>query len=80
MSAYKCWNTRLKEGHPTEEMIEGAKRYAESAKQAGTEAKFIKLPSTFLGPSKPFAEYALWEAAEPVDNDPGRITSCSFED
>jgi hypothetical protein len=53
--AYRCWNTRTKEGHAPDDMIQAATNYAKECK--GKETRFIKHGSTFLGPDKPFLEY-----------------------
>ena len=56
-AAFKCWNTRLREGYKPEELILAAKNYAKECKAKGTEQSYIKHPKTFLGPNKPFEEY-----------------------
>jgi len=56
LAAYKAWNARLKDGFSAEEMIEGAKVYAQQMKKKRTEKEYIKMPSTFLGPNLWFAE------------------------
>ena len=58
IAAYKCWNTRLKEGYTADQMIDGAKAYAQQTKKKRTEKDFIKMPSTFLGPNLWFMENA----------------------
>lgn len=58
IAAYKCWNTRLKEGYTAEQMIDGAKAYAQQTKKKRTEKEYIKMPSTFLGPNLWFMENA----------------------
>lgn len=55
--AFRCWKTRLKEGCKPEGLITAAKNYATQCKKEKTEPKFIKHPSTFLGPDTPFEEY-----------------------
>ncbi len=55
--AYRCWRTRIKEKHLAEEMIAAAKNYAKV--NEGTDERYIKNASTFLGPDKPFLEYVL---------------------
>lgn len=56
-AAYKTWQTRLKEGVKPQDMLLAAERYAQECQINETEERFIKHPKTFLGPSKPFAEY-----------------------
>jgi len=56
VAAYRCWNSRLKEGHTAEDMIAGATSYAAYCRQLGTEPQYIKLPQTFLGRDLWFAE------------------------
>ena len=55
-AARKAWRARRKEGCSAEEMIGAATTYAQS--KAGEELRFVKHPATFLGPSKPFREWA----------------------
>ena len=54
-TAFKNWNTRLKDGFTAEQMIRGAQQYAEE--QSETEEKYIKLAQTFLGPDEHFMLY-----------------------
>ncbi len=52
--AYRAWNARLKEGHTTEAMHEGTKRYAAYCKatdRLGTE--YVMQAATFFGPDDP---------------------------
>ena len=55
--AFKFWNARLKEKHNPENMIFAAINYAQYCKQNNTETRYIKHPSTFIGPSKSFEEF-----------------------
>ncbi|MEW6555107.1 MAG: phage replisome organizer N-terminal domain-containing protein [Actinomycetota bacterium] len=55
LKAFKCWETRLKEGHDPKDLINAAINYARAMK--GKDPEFIKYPPTFLGPSKPFEDY-----------------------
>lgn len=55
--AHKAWNTRLAEKVPAEEMVRAARNYADHQRAEKTEEKFIKMPSTFLGPNKPYEEW-----------------------
>lgn len=55
--AQKCYFTRLKEGFSHKDMIDAAEAYAKECKKLRTEQEYIKHPATFLGPSRPFAEY-----------------------
>ncbi len=55
--AFKNWKTRLKEGYNPEDLIIAANNYALDCERLKTEKKFIKHPSTFLGPSCPFEDY-----------------------
>jgi hypothetical protein len=54
-TTYKQWNLRIKSGELVIDMINGAKCYAVDCK--GRERKFIKLPSTFIGPDKHYKDY-----------------------
>lgn len=69
-SALKCWHTRIKEKYLPSDMIEAAKGYAIACKSNGTEEKYIKHPSTFLGPAKPFLEYVKKETPKPAEQKP----------
>ena len=60
--AFRLWNTRIKEGHTAEEMIAAAAAYASIC--SDRDPKFIKHPKTFLGPDKPFLDYARQEAEQ----------------
>ena len=55
--AFKIWNTRLKEKHDPENLILAAKNYARYCRQNNTETRYIKHPSTFIGPSESFKEF-----------------------
>ena len=53
-AAWRCWQTRLKEGYKPQEMIDGATRYKRSV--VGKEKQYMKLASTFLGPDLHFMD------------------------
>lgn len=61
--AFARWNVRLQEtlddGTPITPalLIQAAQRYAEECRRLGTEERYMKHPSTFLGPKHPFADY-----------------------
>lgn len=55
--AYKCYQTRLKEGFSEEELMQAAQNYADECKKENRDSKYIKHPSTFLGVDTPFTEY-----------------------
>ena len=55
--AYRCYQTRLKEGYSAEDMMEAARLYAEEFRTMDKEYRYIKLAATFLGPDKPFEDY-----------------------
>ncbi|HHV76194.1 MAG TPA: hypothetical protein GXX39_02325 [Syntrophothermus lipocalidus] len=69
LAAFKVWCARMKEGHLPRDMIEAAQRYREECRRKGTEEQFIKLPKTFLGPSKPFQEYLNADYRDPAEVD-----------
>lgn len=50
--AHRTFLARRREGVPASAMIEGAKRYAAWCKKERTEAKYIKMAATFLGPGR----------------------------
>lgn len=58
--AYRAWKARLKEHVSCEDMTKAASNYALDCSNSGTEEKYIKLPSTFIGPDKPFQDYVNW--------------------
>lgn len=55
--AFKAWSARTKENVYPEDMITAATNYSLYCKNQRTEERFIKHPSTFLGPDKPYEEY-----------------------
>lgn len=56
-TALKQWNTRIKQGESPDNMIAGARGYAAACQAKGTETKYIKLPSTFIGPDKHYLDH-----------------------
>ena len=56
-SAYACYKARLNDGFSEDELLLAVKRYAAECKVHGTEKRYIKLGSTFLGPNTPFLDY-----------------------
>lgn len=56
-NAFRNWNTRLKEKHDPGDMIFATKNYAKYCKQNNTETRYMKHPSTFIGPDKPFEDF-----------------------
>ena len=60
--AYKCYQARLNDGFSEIELLEAAKKYAQECKKDHREEKYIKLASTFIGPSTPFTDYLRKEA------------------
>jgi hypothetical protein len=62
--AFRVWNTRLKEGVLSELMINAAKGYSAFCKKNKTEEKYIKHPSTFLGPAEPYVEYTGYKSLD----------------
>ena len=67
-TAFKVWKTRLKEKTKPEDMIQAAVNYATQCQREGTETRYIKHASTFIGPNKPFEEYIK---GPPEPPDPG---------
>lgn len=57
LRAFKAWKTRLREGELPEDIIKAAGNYARYCRQGNIEPRFIKHPSTFLGPSKPYKDF-----------------------
>ena len=62
--ALKCWNARMRAGVDPEEIIRGAKHYAEYVNSRGTTTEYIKLPATFLGPEE---HWKMWQQARQVE-------------
>lgn len=62
--AFRVWKARLREGAKPETLIQACKNYAAYCMRQGIEPRYIKHPSTFLGPDKPFEEYI---AGVPID-------------
>lgn len=65
--AFDRYSARIKEGYTHEQLLSAVKNYARKCKRENTEKKFIKLPSTFFGPHKPFLEYVDVEEKEQID-------------
>lgn len=55
--AYASYKARLGDGFSEDELLLAVKRYAAECKAHGTEKRYIKLGSTFLGPNTPFLDY-----------------------
>lgn len=55
LAAFKAWKARLKSGGSPGDLIAAAKNYASA--MLGTEQKFIKHASTFLGSNKPYRDW-----------------------
>lgn len=67
--AWKNWNVCLKGGASPEELTAAAAAYAERCRRLRTGEEYILHPSTFLGPSEPWRDYAHPpEAAPPADS------------
>lgn len=63
--AFKAWKARLKEGQKAEALTAAASHYADACRSAGTEERFIKHASTFLGPDKPYEDYIRGPTTDP---------------
>ena len=71
--AYKCFQTRLKDGFSEEEMILAAKSYAAKCLRDHTERRYIKLARTFLGPNTPFLDFVPADrSTDPGPQEPDR--------
>jgi len=57
VKAWKVWNTRICEKVGSEKLIHAAREYAKKCSREKTELKYIKHPSTFLGPLRPYEEF-----------------------
>ena len=56
-SAYKAYNTRLKEGYSEDDLLKATQNYAAECKKLGTQDRYIKLGRTFFGVNTPFTDY-----------------------
>lgn len=70
-AAFKAWQARLKQGKAQgvtpNKLITAAHNYAAEMEAKGKEPDYIKLPKTFLGPTKPFEEYIDPPKAQGLD-------------
>lgn len=70
-TAFKKYQTRIKEGYSPEELLTAAKNYALQCKRQNTEKRYIKHPATFLSDNRPFLDYlpkeSRAEATPPQD-------------
>lgn len=77
IKAFKAWNARKKEKVRCENLIKASKNYALYCNLQNVEERFIKHPSTFLGPDKPYEEYINWqpkgEKAQDLKNSDGIV-------
>jgi len=64
--AFASWKTRLKEGVNHEQLIQASINYSDQVK--GTDEKYIKHPSTFLGSNKSYEDY-LYEPKASKNDD-----------
>jgi len=55
--AYKCFQTRLKEGYSAEELLIATRNYAEQCKKENRENQYIKMAATFFGVNTPFVDF-----------------------
>lgn len=78
--AYRVWKTRMREGVDPQTLIRTAANYAEAMKAKGTAQHFLKHPATFLGPDKPYEEWAQFkcenEGGYLVDKSPEDLSRC----
>ena len=67
--AFQAYSARLKEGHTTEKMLAGVKRYKQHLEeQQKMNTPFVMQMATFLGPDEHFAEqWTFNEAGKPVN-------------
>jgi hypothetical protein len=57
-AAFKCWNTRLKEGVDPDLLIRCAQGYTDDCNAEKREDRFIKHAATFLGADRHYEDYA----------------------
>ncbi len=55
LKAYRVYKTRIREGYPYEVLMKATVNYAKSVE--GSDLKYVKHPSTFWGPDKPFLDH-----------------------
>lgn len=65
---YKAYQARLKDGYSEEELLVAAQGYADECSREKREQKYIKLGSTFLGPSTPFTDFLKGETNNDTEN------------
>lgn len=56
-TAFRAWKARLKGGAKAEDIIKACINYAEYCNAQNTEMQYIKHPSTFIGPDRPYEEF-----------------------
>src|SRR5690606_1293270 len=66
--ASRGWKARLKDTSIPETRIRAAKHYAEYCKKNNIEPRYIKHPSTFLGPDRPFEDVLKGEDPDGINN------------
>lgn len=65
---YKAYQARLKDGYSEEELLVAAQGYSDECSREKREQKYIKLGSTFLGPSTPFTDFLKGETNNATEN------------
>lgn len=55
--AFRVWKARLKEKASPKDLIASAENYGKYCRDRGIDINYIKHPSTFLGPDKPYEEF-----------------------
>lgn len=63
-AAFKCWNTRLKEGASMESMVEGMRRFAAVMVAEARPSKMVMHAATFFGPDKRYEDEWIVPRAE----------------
>lgn len=65
---YKAYQARLKDGYSEEELLLAVQGYADECSREKREQKYIKLGSTFLGPTTPFTDFLKGEINNATEN------------
>lgn len=66
--AFSCWKARLKAGATKDELLTAVKNYSAHCKRENTEARFVKHPSTFLGPNLDYEDWIENQSEQQTSN------------
>lgn len=72
--AFSCWKARIKAKVSKDDLMKAAQNYAKYCEVDGTISKYIKHPSTFLGPNMDYTDWVDYQPEQQKSN------VVSFED